>query len=263
MASPPKSVIHINFIAGDLIFDARPIWTALRNAEKGGRVSTGLADRLFQEFGGTAIHLGTRNYVMRRAVEELKSALLDIYNQVPQPWSIPTASDFRVIGGNECERARDRALLAIDSFLFEFRAYLDLLARFAHGVLVALGKGPSQTESLSSGKVVELTSKNGKLKPHAFLLYISDKVSMSPDWYEFLSAHRNFFTHGGAPYCAIEDLMERPPKFDLIIMKANIHDFQKADPSDYFRVSECQAIVTGISHLSRAAQQYLSDIISK
>jgi hypothetical protein len=262
MASPPKSVIHINFMAGVLIFDARPIWTALRNAEKDRKVSTGLADRLFHELGGTAIHLGTRHYVMRRAVEELKSALLDVYNQVPEPWSIPAVRGFRVVSGDKCERARDRVLLAIDAFLFEFRAYLDLLARFVHGVLSALGKGPSPTESLSSGKTVEITGKNGKLKPHAFLLYISDKVSVRPDWYEFLSAHRNFFTHEGAPYCAIEDLMVRPPEFDLIIMKANIHDFQKADPSDYFRVSECQAVVTGVSQLSRAAQQYLIDILS-
>jgi hypothetical protein len=263
MASPPKSVIHINFIAGSLLFDARPIWTALRNAERDGKVPTGLAERLFQDLGGTAIHLGTRHYVMKRAVEDLKSALLDVYNQVPEPWNISAVSGFRVISGNECERARDRVLLAIDAFLFEFRAYLDLLARFVHGVLLALAKGPSRTENLSSGKIVEITHKNGELKPHAFLLYISDKVNVPPGWYEFLSSHRNFFTHEGAPYCAIEDLMVRPPQFDLIVMKANIHDFQLADPADYFRVSECQAVVRGISELSAAAQQYLVDVVLK
>jgi hypothetical protein len=200
---------------------------------------------------------------MRQAVEELKSSLLDVYNQVPEPWSVGAVSGFRVVSGAACERARDRVLLAIDSFLFEFRAYLDLLARFVHGVLTALGKGPSRTETLSSGKIVGVTGKNGKIKPHAFLLYVCDKVSIPTDWYEFLSTHRNFFTHEGAPYCAIEDLMVRPPEFDLIIMKANIHDFQQADPSSYFRVSECQAVVAGIAALSAAAQKYVIDILER
>jgi hypothetical protein len=261
MKSPPKSVIHINFVAGDLVFDARPIWTALRQAERNGKVSGGLADQLFQQFGGTAIHLGTRHYVMRRAVEELKSALLDVCKQVPEPWSVATVSGFRMVSGGACERARDRVLLAIDSFLFEFRAYLDLLAGFVYGVLKAAGKGPCRMETLLSGVTIKITRRNGKLKPHAFLLYVCDKVSVPTDWYEFLSTHRNFFTHEGAPYCAIEDLMVRPPEFDVIIMKANIHDFQHADPSSYFRVSECQAVVAGVAALGAATQKYVIDTL--
>lgn len=263
MKLPPKSVIHINFIAGALLFDARPIWSALRGAEENGTVSKGLADKLFREFGGTAIHLGTRHFVRKRAVEDLKSALLDVYNQVPEPWSIPPVNGFRVIHGEASERARDRVLLAIDAFLFEFRAYLDLLARFVYGVLIAMGKGPAKTESLCTGRSIEIIGRNGKLKPHAFLLYLCDKLSLPTDWYEFLSAHRNFFTHEGAPYCAIEDQMVRPPQFDLLIMKSNIHDFQSADPSEYFRVSECQAVVSGIAKLSSAAQQYLLNAMPK
>jgi hypothetical protein len=84
-----------------------------------------------------------------------------------------------------------------------------------------------------------------------------DTVAVQTDWYEFLSKHRNFFTHEGAPYCAIEDLMVRPPEFDLIVTKANIQDFQSADPSRYFRISEFQGVASGISALANAAQRYL------
>jgi hypothetical protein len=263
MKPVPNSVIHINFIAGPLVFDARPIWTAARQAESQGKLPPQLGQRLFENLGGAAIHLGTRHYVMKRATEELRSALQDIYNLVPEPWSIPTTYGFRVVSGEACEQARDRVLLAIDSFLFEFRAFLDLLARFVYRFLTAIGRGPAGSEQLSSGKTIHITDKGGKLRPHAFLLYISDKLGESTAWYGFLNAHRNFFTHQGAPYCAIEDRMVRPPEFDLLVMKANIHDFQHADPADYFRVSECQAVVNGLQSLSAAAQQYLINTVLK
>jgi len=263
MNQAPKSVIHINFVAGPLLFDARPVWVALRQAGERGKIPASLPNELFHKFGETAIHLGTRHYIMRRAIEDLQNALRDIYGQVPDPWSMPVVEGFRVVRGDECERARDRVLLAVDSFLFEFRAYLDLLARFVHGVLLAIGEGPARTEQLSSGATVEIIGKNGKLKPHAFLLYVCDQLGVPADWYRFLTSHRNFFTHEGAPYCAIEDLMVRPPEFNLLIMKANIHDFQHADPGSYFRVSECESVVNGIRVLSAAAQQNLIDILQK
>jgi hypothetical protein len=86
-------------------------------------------------------------------------------------------------------------------------------------------------------------------------------LGIPKDWYEFLNSHRNFFTHAGAPYCAIEDRMVRPPEFDLIVMKANIHDFVSADPSDYFRISECQSVIEGLRSLSAGVQRYLIDAL--
>jgi hypothetical protein len=263
MKGPPSSVIHINFIAGPLIFDARPVWSAAREAENKGRIPKQLATRLYTNLGDTAIHLGTRHYVMKRAIDELKASLRDIYNLVPDPWSIPNKAGFRVVSGKECEHARDRVLLAIDSFLFEFRAFLDLLARFVYGFLVEIGKAPAASQLLSSGRTVDLIDKRHKLRPHAFLLYMADKLGVPISWYEFLNAHRNFFTHEGAPYCAIEDRMVRPPEFDLIVMKTNIHDFHKADPADYFRISECQSVVEGLRSLSASVQQHLIETVLK
>jgi len=261
MRARPKSVIQIDFSVGDLIFDSRPIWSALGRAVEQGAVGASVGCGLPQEFGETAIHLATRHYLMQRAIEELKISLTDIFNQVSGSWGTPVIGIDRVIKGADCQRARDRVLLAIDSFLFEFRAYLELLAGFTHGFLVAIGKEPSKSERLSSGRVLQITGKNGELRPHGFLLYLCDKLCVATDWYEFLSSHRNFFTHKGAPYCAIEDRLVRPPKFDLIIMRTNITDFDHADPSDFFRVSECQPIVRGIQSLSRAAQQYLISLL--
>jgi hypothetical protein len=264
MRQLPKSVIHVNFrVSSTLLFDTRPIWAALRQAEERGRVPASLTQELSQRFGETAEHLAVRHYIMACAIEELKSALSEIYNQVRDPWSLPSVDGCRAVRGEACERARDRVLLAVDSFLFEFRAYLDLLARFVHGVLQALRVGPSPTAVLSSGRTVRIAAKSGKLNPHLFLLYLCDKLQMSTSWYDFLSTNRNFLTHEAAPYCEIEDRMVRPPEFDLIITKKNVSDLRQADPSDFFRVSECQAVVNGIRELSAAAQRYLVDILQR
>jgi hypothetical protein len=253
---PPRSVIHINFVPYDLAFDTGPIWTELRDAVGRNGLGTTTADRLRKKYGKTAEHLATRHYLMKQAVGELKSALVDICSQVPDQWFDVPVED-RALKGAACERARDRVLLAIDSFLFEFRSYLDLLAKFVHGVLVAINRGPFRTERLASGKSVEIMGNGGKLKPYNFLLYLVDVLSIPTDWLSFLVVQRNFFTHEGAPYCAIEDRLERPPVYDLIIMKTNIIDFTKADPDSFFRVSECQLVVDGIRALSAATQDYL------
>ena len=86
-------------------------------------------------------------------------------NQVPNPWSIPAVNGIRMLNSRACARARDRALLGIDSFLFEFRAYLDLLARFVHGVLNALDKGPAQTETSSGGTRQDYASQRKAQSP--------------------------------------------------------------------------------------------------
>lgn len=200
---------------------------------------------------------------MEQALKELKGSLVQIYNCVPDPCDVKHINGYTVVQGTDCERARDRVLLAIDAFLFEFRAYLDLLASFVYGILATLRKGPSEKETLSTGTTIRIINKKGKLSSHAFLLYACDRFSISTEWYEFLCNHRNFFTHEGAPYCAIEPLPLRPPEFDLIVMKANIHDFQNADPSMYFRVSECQQVIKMVRTLSACLQRSVIDQIDK
>jgi len=54
MNSIPKRVIHINFLPGALLLDARPIWTALNLATTSGKVPT-LSKTLEQELGSIAL----------------------------------------------------------------------------------------------------------------------------------------------------------------------------------------------------------------
>lgn len=260
MKGPPKFVIHINFLPGSLLFEPTRIWTALRRAEHSGKITPAIQVGLEQSLGQTALYLAARDYILRTAVKELKGALTLFADLLPEPWKIPEIDAngvrYRVVHGKDVFQARDRVLLAVDSFLFEFRAYLELLATYVYGILVGIGQGPSSIEKLGSGESVRIT--NGKkFRTHEFLRYLCGRLCVDTHWYEFLVRHRNFFTHTAAPYIAIEDRGVRPPEFDFLIMRVNIHDFAHADPADYFRLSECQSVMDGVRRLAHAVQDFL------
>jgi hypothetical protein len=260
MNSIPKAVIHINFLPGELLFDARPLWTALNFATSKGNVPT-LSQKSAEELGATAIHLGTRDYMLRAAIRELNAATKAIWDFVPTAVDVRSVPNTRVMRGRGVEEARDRVLLATDSFLYECRSFLELLAGFAYEMLVGIGKTPRGKQQLSTRQTVVLVDRGGKLRTHDFLLFLCDQLHIATDWFVFLSAHRNFFTHKATPYCAVEEIENAPAKYDLLIMRTNILDFSTADPNDYFRISECSAVSAGLRCLGGAVQNHLLNLL--
>src|SRR5579863_1437936 len=97
MRKKPKSVIHIEFSPHSLLFDARPIWAALRKAEGNGDLEAGLTDRVSGEFGQMALHIATRHNIIKHAVKELRSALLAFYERMPDQWDTKSKLDPRVV----------------------------------------------------------------------------------------------------------------------------------------------------------------------
>jgi hypothetical protein len=260
MSPAPQAVIHINFLPGELLFDARPIWTALNTATSKGKVPT-LPKELGEELGGTAIHLGTRDYMMRAALRELNASTKAIWDFVPSAIEVGCVPNTRVMKGRAVEDARDRVLLATDSFLFECRSFLDLVARFTYAMLTGLRKQPAAKQRLLTGQTVRLVERGGRLRPHDFLLFLCDQLHVPSDWFVFLSSHRNFFTHKATPYCAVEEIRSVPAEYDLLIMRTNILDFSTSDPKDYFRISECAAVATGLRRFGLAVQKHLVDLL--
>jgi hypothetical protein len=260
MGSIPKTVIHINFLPGELSFDARPIWTALNHATGKGKVQT-LPKNLAQELGAVAIHLGTRDYMLRAAIRELNAASKAIWEFVPTAVEVASICNTRVMRGRAVEDARDRVLLATDSFLYECRSFVELLARFSYEMLAGIRKKPASKQRLSTGQTVTLIDRGGKLRTHDFLLFLCDQLHIPADWFLFLATHRNFFTHRATPYCAVEETGTASRKYDLLIMRTNILDFSAADPKDYFRISECSAVAAGMRRLGAALQKHLADLL--
>jgi hypothetical protein len=188
-------------------------------------------------------------------------SLATLTDLIPESRSIRPRHGYRVVGNDQIYSERDRALLALDSVLFEFRSYLELLATFIYKFLVGIGKPPASKVTHSSGEELVVVGGHGNLKTHNFLRHLCDELSCPEDWYVFLSRHRNFFTHQGAPHIAIEDRLVRPPEFEFLIMRTNIHNFEDADPADYFRLSELQGVVEGVKRLAGAAQRKLVTLL--
>jgi hypothetical protein len=263
MTGIPKAVVHVNFLPTALVFDARPIWSAVMRASQENRLPAEAMERISGAWGLTAIHLATRDGIMRAAVRELKTGMAALCDLVPVTLSIDTLRQLPPLNGKDADNARDLVLLAVDSFLYEFRAFLELLAKFCYGVLLGIGKEPRQKQLLASRRGKTPKNGRGKTQPHDFLLYLCDQLNVPVLWYEFLTKNRNYFTHEGAPYCAVEHLLEFPPAYDLLIMKTNILDFSTASPEDFFRVSECSKVLEGVHRLAGAAQQHLIATIDR
>jgi hypothetical protein len=244
MDRTPKSVIHINFVPIDLAFDARTIWRAMRCAETEGRLAPGSFEAVSSQLGNTAIHLATRDYIMRSAVQALKASVSALADTIPLTLSLDQMRQPRVLHGGSVAEIRDRILLAVDSFLFEFRAFLELLAAFCYELMRLVGREPAAQETLSDGTTVTLLGKNGRLNTNGFLRFLCDRTHNPTNWYRFLVRHRNFFTHEAAPYCAIEDRLMIPPEYDLLIMRTNITDFGKADLNSW-GIARCGSIIFG------------------
>jgi hypothetical protein len=261
MAGIPKAVVHVNFLPTVLVFDARPVWAAVLRASREKRLPADAMERISGAWGSTAIHLATRDGIMRVAVRELKAGMSTLCDLIPVNLSLDSLRQLPPLNGKDADKARDHVLFAIDSFLYEFRAFLELLAKFCYGVLTDIGKEPAQKQRLSSGREVTIKNRHGKIQAHDFLVYLCDQLKVPILWYEFLTKHRNFFTHEGAPYCAVEHLLVAPPEYDLLIMKTNILDFSAASPDAYFRVSDCAAVLEGVHQLAGSAQLYLIETI--
>jgi len=263
MTYAPKSVIHINFMPNVLRFEPRRVWTALQKAEELGKLTTAQRVAIASQLGRTAIHMASRDYVITVAVTALKRALQRLARLIPEnvPEKNQDGNKYRVVQSKALEIQRDRVLLAVDSFLFEFRSYLELLAKFVFGILKGINLAPSGKQLLSSGESVLVTDRKQKLKSHDFLLYLCDQLKVSRTWYDFLVFQRNFFTHSGAPYIAIEDRLMLPTEYDFLVMRENIHQFQSADPKDYFRLSEFKNVMDGLTQFTGAAQHYLVTLL--
>jgi hypothetical protein len=128
-------------------------------------------------------------------------------------------------------------------------------------MLDGIRKKPAPKQRLSTRQTVTLIERGGKLRTRDFLLFLCDQLHIPADWFLFLATHRNVFTHRATPYCAVEETGSSSTKYDLLIMRRNILDFSAADPKDYFRISECSAVGTGLHRLGAAAQKHLVDLL--
>ncbi len=88
------------------------------------------------------------------------------------------------------------------------------------------------------------------------LRQILSKSNVSGDWFTILDRNRNFVTHNGTPYIAID--VSNQETWDLLIMKENLVKFD--DTKKFFTLSELGAVAEGFSNARVALQKHLIDL---
>ena len=217
-----------------MLFDARPIFTALQVGKEVGRIHvTEPADARLSEL---ALHLATRSQMLMRCLRYLDDALVTAIKS-----AIPVGED------QGCSRLDDTdiysLLLFIDCFLFESYAYMEVLEKLVKCVLVeALG-----------------VSRDNARRAFAKIRDQSGRVGQKT-WNGFLSDVRNHFSHAATPWIAIDRTRRAEGVYDVVVMRENIVDFAGADPRKYFfAVKDLNAAWEGLMNTAGNFQEYILD----
>lgn len=111
-------------------------------------------------------------------------------------------------------------LFHLDALLFEMNSACELFKIFIYEFHTVSGNTLSGEKS--TGKHIS---------------EILQKAGHDDSWFKRLDGIRNYFTHEGCPYFAVDITTE---KYDILIMRNNLYDFN--EEKDYYRLSELKEI---------------------
>ena len=228
----PAKVLHVQFPVGWRPLDATRVFREIINAKDRG-LST-FSTRLKQDLDEISLHLATRAGILKYCVELQKKLLETVTASIVAH----TQEDRLLRLGSD---SLFQLLLSIDSFLFESKAYDELLRKF---FIRVLQMGLTWDGQIARDKYDELTKQGGE-------------VDGRP-WNEFLSRQRTLFTHGAAPGLAIDLSREEERVYDILIMSENIQEFSTANPNSYFHlIRDFNDLILAIQGHAEAVEGYL------
>lgn len=222
--------LHLSELGGDPW--VLPIWAAVNEAVKSGKVPP-----LLPEVYRLGLHVSVRLNILPRVVQRVNSNTSLLYEKTKKhgPEYVFTLAKEGYV--YPLDNDLKYSLLAdIDALLFEFNSACELMTRL-FGLLRAHVDQPIPPKQL--GKAISDVLSQG---------------TQNDSWFVLLDKHRNFFTHEGAPYIAL-DLSNEPATMDILIMKENIKTF--TNPDTFVSLSEINLIVQGFIAARRQLQDYL------
>ncbi|HUJ21277.1 MAG TPA: hypothetical protein VLX58_07135 [Bryobacteraceae bacterium] len=227
-----SGILHFNFGIAAVLFDARPVFTAIRVADEAGRIQ--VSDSLDRTLHELVLHLATRSQMLVRCLKHLDGALEPAINSaVP----VGTEQNFTELGDAEIYSL----LLFIDCFLFESCAYMEVLKKFVGCVLTdVLGISRDNVRK----KFAQIKDRSGR---------VGGKT-----WMAFLSNARNHFAHAGTPWIAIDRRRGPEGVRDVVVMRENIKNLADADPATYFyAIRDLDAAWQGLMKTSKNCHDYV------
>lgn len=193
-----------------------------------------------REIQKKGIHILTRlnmlPHILGRIENECKSLYSETVSYKPEHMFTETDEGcaFRVRNTNIYQ-----LLIDIDSILFEINSLNELIKDLFISLYKLAGK--------------EITRDDAK----DIISKITQDSGFCTKWYSQLDSHRNFVTHKGAPYIAIDITTSRQ---EILIMKENLYDFKR--DKKYFRFSELRSIVRGFGEAKDLIIEHLINMLN-
>ena len=131
-----------------------------------------------------------------------------------------------------------KLIIDIDSFLFEIHASVELIKELTKKVYDILGRKVNDINK----ELMELLLKNG----------------LEKKWFILLDSGRNFFTHNGTPFFAIDYTNSSNRNYDILIMKENLKSFD--DDKKFYRLSEFDIIVDGFAKSRKIILEHIKSL---
>lgn len=233
---PVARWMHIEFPVRD--YWVLPIWTAHNGARDRGRCAD-LPDETIE----LGLSVSTRLSMLPSLYRRVDKGTADVRAAVSKreahhEWSATQDGfSFRI-----AETLLYEFLLDLDSLVFEVNSTCELMTDLFTQLYAHVGKPLPRTPA---GLVIRDVLK---------------AANQDPGWFLELDCHRNFFSHEGAPFFAVDLTNEKSGSLDLLIMKRNLRRFD--DPTHFVRLSELALIVRGFEQSKAVIQEHLIDLFT-
>ena len=225
-----KKWLHLTELYGDPW--VRPIWASVHDA-----IRKGIVKGIPPELSDQGLYISIRLNFLPRIVSRINTEVQTLYEIVKthRP-EHEFCEDIEGVSLDIDNNLKYQLLIDIDSLLFELNSVCELKKQF-FTKLHALANKP-------------MPKKNAGLS----LKHILEAARQDSSWFVTLDNHRNFFSHIGAPYLAV-DISSHLEAADVLIMKENIKSF--SDESKFLRLSDINNIVQGFAASKPVIQEYL------
>ena len=231
----PTRWVHLNMLGGD--HWVLPIWNALNNAAKAGRVPP-----ITEELGELGFHISTRLDFLPRIVKRLNYRVVYLYEAISNRGrEHEFCQGVDSVAFDFDSDLKFELLIDLDSLLFELNSVCELIGRLFESLHTHAGQPmPKLTVGSSVKSILQGAGKD-------------------TSWFVKLNDNRNFFMHQGTPYVAV-DVSNARGNYDLLIMKEDLKEFN--NPTNFVRLSEINDIVQGFQYSRAVLQDYLVNWIT-
>ena len=221
--------LHLNELGGDPW--VLPIWHSINEARKTKKIAA-----ITKEMSELGVHISTRLNILPRIINRLNKETAALYQ------SAKSHKAENVFTNSESGAAlsvnddlKYQIIADIDSFLFELNSCVEQMQNFFQLLHEHAGS----------------TIRNKDLSDAVMVTW--KECGVNEAWFSLLDRGRNYFSHQGTPYLAID--ISDGQQWDLLVMKENISKFD--DAKQFIRYSDFQNVYQGFLKARECLQAHL------